>query len=141
MTVSPGSARISATLSPGRSGRTAVSSRGMTMPDTSTMAEKQDFVAFSTVTAAPFGPSLGTSGSSAAREGSEAKLSRPATAGASHFRESARAAKLFINNPVRFSGVTDSRRLALAPSAAPGTGCSKLGELDQFLTGRFGSAA
>ena len=65
VTVSPASARISATFSPGRSGRTAVSSRAITMPETSTISAKQDFAAFSTVTAAP----LGASGSSAARAG------------------------------------------------------------------------
>jgi hypothetical protein len=43
------------------------------MPEPSTMAEKQDFVAFSTVTAAPFG---GASGSSAARAGSEQRWVR-----------------------------------------------------------------
>ena len=63
VTVSPASASTSATFSPGRSGRTAVSSRGIRMPETSTMSEKQDFVALSTVTAAPFG----ASGSSAAK--------------------------------------------------------------------------
>ncbi len=57
------------------------------MPVASTIEAKQDFAAFSTVTAAPFG----ASGSSAARDGcAEARASRPAAMGASHFRESAR---------------------------------------------------
>ena len=63
VTVSPASTSTSATLRPGRSGRTAISSFGIRIPNTSTMAEKQDFAALSTVTAAPFG----ASGSSAAR--------------------------------------------------------------------------
>ncbi len=103
VTVSPGSARISATFSPGRSGRTAVSSRGMTIPDTSTMAEKQDFAAFSTVTAAPLGASFGVSGSSAARQGSAARANNAASAGAKSFRESARAGSGFIGIPVTVS--------------------------------------
>ena len=44
---------------PCRSGRTEVSSRGSTMPDTSTLLSKQDLAALSTVTAAPFGADLG----------------------------------------------------------------------------------
>ena len=88
VTVSPASARISATFSPGRSGRTMVSSRAMTMPETSTISAKQDFAAFSTVTAAPFGASA----SSAARAG-EARESRTTTAGASQFREGRARAK------------------------------------------------
>src|SRR5258706_4552138 len=98
VTVSPGSARIAATFSPGRSGRTAVSSRGMMMPAASTIEEKQAFAALSTVTAAPFG----ASGSSAAREGdAEAKADNPATSGASSFRESGDVKGFIgIRNPV-----------------------------------------
>ena len=59
VTVSPGSASTSATFSPGRSERTDVSSRGIRMPDTSTILSKQAFAALSTVTAAPFGAGLG----------------------------------------------------------------------------------
>src|SRR3569833_383184 len=72
VTVSPGSAKTSATFSPGRSGRTAVSSRASTSPETSTVLSKQDFATFSTVTAAPLSCSLSCSlgGSSAARAGS-----------------------------------------------------------------------
>ena len=55
VTVSPGSAITSATFKPNRSGRICCSSRGSTMPETSTMLPKQNFDAFSTVTAAPFG--------------------------------------------------------------------------------------
>ena len=64
VTVSPASASTSATLSPSRSGRTAVSSRGMTVPDTSTILAKHDFIALITVTVSPLGVS-----SSAARAG------------------------------------------------------------------------
>ncbi len=55
VTLSPGSARISATLRPCRSVRTEVSSRAISMPETSTILEKHSFAAFSTVTAAPRG--------------------------------------------------------------------------------------
>ncbi len=75
VTVSPASARISATFSPCRSGRTMVSSRAIMMPETSTISPKHDFAAVSTVTAAP----LGASGSSAARAG-EARERRRAVA-------------------------------------------------------------
>ena len=75
VTVSPGSASTSATFSPGRSERTDVSSRGIRMPDTSTMLEKQAFAALITVTAAPFGAPSG--GSSAASAG-EARARRAA---------------------------------------------------------------
>ena len=53
VTVSPGSAFTSATFKPKRSGRTCCSSRGSTIPETSTILPKQYFEAFSTVTAAP----------------------------------------------------------------------------------------
>src|SRR5258705_556207 len=98
VTVSPASTRMSATFSPGRSGRTAVSCRGMMMPDASTIEEKQAFAALSTVTAAPFG----ASGSSAAREGdAEARANNPATSGASSFRESGDVKGFIgIRNPV-----------------------------------------
>ena len=70
VTVSPGSARTSATFSPGRSERTEVSSRGIRMPDTSTILEKQAFAALNTVTAAPFGaPSGGSSRRARGRRG------------------------------------------------------------------------
>ena len=69
VTVSPASARISDTFSPCRSGRTGVSSRAITMPDTSTLLLKQDFAAFSTVTAGPRGAPSPAAGSSAARAG------------------------------------------------------------------------
>src|ERR1700680_3036775 len=81
----------------------------MTMPDTSTMAAKQDFAAFSTVTAAPLGPSLGASGSSAARAGvvrvRQSKAAR-------EIREGVGAAKGGIGIPVRFSGtsIAEGRR-------------------------------
>src|SRR5437899_13096690 len=88
--VSPGSARISATFSPGRSGRTAVSCLAMMMPEASTIEAKQDFTALSTVTAAPFG----ASGSSAAREGDNAaRAGRAAAKGVGSMRELARQAK------------------------------------------------
>ena len=73
VTVSPASASTSATFSPIRSGRTAVSSRGMTVPDNSTILAKQDLVAFSTVTAGPLGLS-----SSAARRGEAERARRKA---------------------------------------------------------------
>jgi hypothetical protein len=41
VTASPGSARISDTFRPCRYGRTEVSSRAITMPETSTISEKQ----------------------------------------------------------------------------------------------------
>src|SRR5258706_4541821 len=103
VTVSPASARISATFKPSRSGRTAVSSFGIRMPETSTMLEKQDFAALSTVTAAPFGPSLGASGSSAARHGCEARQNSAAITGASHFRKRPGAGQLLIGNQASFS--------------------------------------
>src|SRR5450631_5286 len=102
VTVSPASARISATFRPGRSGRTEVSSFGIRMPETSTMLPKHDFAALSTVTAAPFGPSLGASGSSAARPGCTARQNNPATTGPSQFREKPRPGKLIIGDPVLF---------------------------------------
>src|SRR5229473_6434008 len=108
VTVSPASVRISATFSPGRSGRTLVSSFGIRMPETSTMLEKQDFAAFSTVTAAPFGPSLAASASSAARHGCAARQKSPATIGASRLRERPRGGKLVIGVPVLFSGASIS---------------------------------
>src|SRR6266849_3532430 len=118
VTVSPASARISATFSPGRSGRTEVSSFGIRMPETSTMLEKHDFAALSTVTAAPLGPSLGTSGSSAAKHGSDARQNSPATTGASHFllRERLTPANWFIGNAVSTSGVYDIRTRAWGTS-------------------------
>ncbi len=83
VTVSPASAWISATFKPGRSGRTAVSSFGIRMPETSTILAKHDFTALSTVTAAPFGASA----SSAAREGTEVRERRTAATGASRLDE------------------------------------------------------
>ena len=94
VTASPGSARISATFSPGRSGRTAVSSRAITMPDTSTISPKQDFAAFSTVTDAPFGASV----SSAARQG-EARERRRAARGMPGSIGEACKARLLIGIP------------------------------------------
>ena len=70
VTLSPGSTITSATFSPIRSGRTWFSSRGMMVPETSTILAKQDFAALSTVTAAPFGPA-GSGSSAAARLGRE----------------------------------------------------------------------
>ena len=107
VTVSPASAMISATFSPGRSGRTMVSSRGMMMPEASTMAGKQNFAAFSTVTVAPFGPSFGASRSSAAREGeARARQSRAVARGARRFREGPSSEKWFIGVSVRFQGLS-----------------------------------
>ena len=74
VTVSPASTITSATFSPIRSGRTWFSSRGMMVPDTSTILAKQDFAALSTVTAAPFGGGLG---SSAARSGRGKQAEHP----------------------------------------------------------------
>ena len=53
VTLSPASTITSATFSPIRSGRTWFSSRGMMVPETSTILAKQAFAALSTVTAAP----------------------------------------------------------------------------------------
>src|SRR5258708_3419207 len=98
VTVSPASTRMSATFSPGRSGRTAVSCRGMMMPDASTIEAKQAFAALSTVTAAPFG----ASDSSAASAGCAApRAMRPAASRAGHFRERA-------SNPVIPGRVEDA---------------------------------
>src|SRR6202022_4532265 len=100
------------------SGRTAVSSLGMTMPETSTMAEKQDFAALNTVTAAPLGPSLGASGySGAARHCCEARVNKPASTGVNSFRESSRAGKWFIGLSVRFP-------LSSLRTQAPHTPCA-----------------
>ena len=65
VTLSPASTITSATFSPIRSGRTWFSSRGMMVPETSTILAKQAFAALSTVTAAP----LAGASSSAARAG------------------------------------------------------------------------
>src|SRR5882672_6283027 len=102
VTVSPASASTSATFSPCRSGRTDVSSRAIRMPDTSTMFEKQDFAAFSTVTAAPLGAT--SAGSSAAWAGRERRQSRVAKSRVS----SLCAGKLLIGNQVLFSGTSIS---------------------------------
>src|SRR5258708_37362369 len=69
VTVSPASVSTSETFNPCRSGRTALSSRGRMMPDTSTILSKQDLAAFSTDTAGP----LGVSTSSAANAGGMAR--------------------------------------------------------------------
>jgi hypothetical protein len=69
------------------------------MPETSTMLGKQNFAAFSTVTEAPFGPSLGASGSSAARAGEARVRQRRAVM---RFREGLGEAKGFIGVPVQF---------------------------------------
>jgi hypothetical protein len=84
VTVSPGSAFTSATFKPKRSGRTCCSSRGSTIPETSTILPKQYFEAFSTVTAAPFG---------------NVSASPAADAGAAASRSSAEAATTEARSP------------------------------------------
>ena len=128
VTVSPASTMISETFSPGRSGRTAVSCRGMMMPVASTIEEKQDFLAVSTVTAAPFG----ASGSSAASAGcAAARATMPAASAASSFRENFGAAKRCIGVPFPFqaSSIPERRRqrqaadpFSLSPLAGRGSG-------------------
>ena len=95
VTVSPASTRISETFSPGRSGRTMVSSRAMTMPETSTISPKHAFATVSTVTAAP----LGASDSSAASAG-EARVRRRRATETSQFCERSREGKEGIAVPV-----------------------------------------
>ena len=95
VTVSPASIRISETFNPGRSGRTALSSRGRMMPETSTILLKQDLAAFSTETAGPFGASA----SSAAKVG-VARHNRPAPIKAGSFRERESAVKWLIEIPI-----------------------------------------
>jgi hypothetical protein len=72
------------------------------MPETSTMLGKQNFAAFSTVTDAPFGPSFGASGSSAARVGEARARQSRAARGRRSFREGVGEAKGFIGVPVQF---------------------------------------
>jgi hypothetical protein len=67
VTVSPASTSTSATLTPCRSGRTEVSSRGMIVPETSTILAKQDFTALITVTVSPLGLSSSAATVGAAR--------------------------------------------------------------------------
>src|SRR5216684_2779622 len=130
VTVSPASARTSATFRPGRSGRTEVSSFGIRMPETSTMLPKHDFAAFSTVTAAPFGPSLGTSGSSAARHGSEARQN--STAAASRFRERPRGGRLVMGVPVLVSGCSISEGRVKSQAAMEIGGARRSFDIGQF---------
>src|SRR5689334_20867277 len=60
----------------------------MMVPDTSTILAKQDFAAFSTVTAAPL---AGTSGSSAAKAGQENRQNIPAAIRGASLGERSRA--------------------------------------------------
>ena len=94
VTLSPASTITSVTFSPIRSGRTCVSSRAMMVPETSTILAKQDFAAFSTVTAAPFGAA--GSGSSAARVGSANRQNMPAAIRGASISERSRARKVVI---------------------------------------------
>ena len=71
VTLSPASTITSETFSPIRSGRTWFSSRGMMVPDTSTILAKQAFAALSTVTAAPFGGRLVVGGKGGAGKQAE----------------------------------------------------------------------
>src|SRR5579864_7949919 len=110
VTLSPGSARISLTFRPTRSGRTKVSSRGTRMPNVSTRLGKQVFVAFRTVTAAPIGAAAGSSAASAGEDAASAK--RATASGASRLREAA----CVIGGARGVSGGTDSRRSEEGPS-------------------------
>ena len=88
VTTSPASAMISETFAPCFSGRTCVSSRAIMMPDTSTLLLKQNFAAFSTVTAGPRGAA--PSASSAAGAGCAVKARAMAANNAGSVREGAR---------------------------------------------------
>ena len=108
VTLSPASTITSETFSPIRSGRTWFSSRGMMVPETSTILAKQAFAAFSTVTAAPL---AGTSGSSAASVGQENRQNIPAAIRGASLGERSRA-RMVIGISFPVSVLTDTRRSA-----------------------------
>ena len=113
VTVSPASTITSATFSPIRSGRTWFSSRGMMVPETSTILAKQDFAALSTVTAAPLAGGLVRRRRGRARKTGRTcprRSGRPVSA-----KGRARGSVIGISFPV--SVLTDTRRPAGAPSA------------------------
>src|ERR1700730_5623925 len=85
------------------------------MPATSTISEKQDFAALSTVTAAPLG-ALASAGCSAARVGSEARASRPPRSRVGRVRDGREVGGGVIGVPVRLLVVIDIRRLVGEPS-------------------------
>ena len=126
VTVSPGSARISDTFSPCRSGRTEVSSRAIRIPDTSTILPKQAFAALNTVTAAPFG-----GGSSSAAKAGVARRRRAAIR-SDRFRERVGAARWGIGGPVQFLG------LSISEGGRGGQGARPVGHA--FLDTRRASA-
>ena len=117
VTLSPASTITSETFSPIRSGRTWFSSRGMTVPETSTILAKQAFAALSTVTAAP----LAGASSSAARSGEGERQNMPAAIRGASRRERSRARRMVIgvSFPVSVSTVTRTPAARQAPRSHP----------------------
>ena len=112
VTLSPASTITSATFSPIRSGRTWLSSRGMMVPETSTILAKQDFAALRTVTAAPFDSwNFTSSGRSTSVSESPDRMrtrSSPSRSGAA-----------FFTLPAVPSGVSSVAYCRLMPTSSP----------------------
>src|SRR5262249_33446548 len=122
VTLSPASAMISVTLAPSRSGRTDVSSRANTMPDTSTLLLKQYLAAFSTVTAGPRGaPSPSSPAASAG-----CAVSSAAVSSANSFGERSRVMQLIIGNPTGFPASSIAEQGPAAKHAGVPAGLSEL---------------
>src|SRR5262249_44299117 len=108
-------------------GRTEVSSRASTMPDTSTLLLKQYLAAFSTVTAGPRGvPSPSSPAASAG-----CAVSSAAVSSANSFGGRSRVMQLIIGNPMGFPASSIAERGLSAKHRPPPVRVSRIGILPQ----------